>query len=78
MLRPQTQLVLSLRFPPTLDAPGAGKRMKQLLEKDPPYGAKVSFEYGQAASGWDAPQLAPWLDRAVDDASRRHFGQPAM
>ena len=78
VLRPKTQLVLSLRLPPTVDASGAGKKMKQLLEKNPPYGAKVSYEYGQAASGWHSPQLARWLEKSVDAASRTHYGQPAM
>jgi acetylornithine deacetylase/succinyl-diaminopimelate desuccinylase-like protein len=78
VLRPKTQLVLSLRLPPTLDAAPAGHKMKELLEKDPPYGAKVSYDYGQAATGWHSPQLAPWLEKAVDEASRTHYGQPAM
>ena len=69
VLRPKTQLVLSLRLPPTVDASAAGKKMKELLEENPPYGAKVSYEYGQAANGWHSPQLAPWLahpDAGVD------------
>jgi acetylornithine deacetylase/succinyl-diaminopimelate desuccinylase-like protein len=70
--------VLSLRLPPTLDAQRAAERMKRLLESDAPYGAKVSYEYGQAARGWNAPALAPWLERALDESSRRHYGQPAM
>ena len=78
VLRPRTQFVLSLRLPPTLDAPTAGKRMKKLLEANPPYGAKVGYEYGQAATGWHSPQLAPWLEKSVDEASRRHYGKPAM
>ncbi|HWI36613.1 MAG TPA: peptidase M20, partial [Burkholderiales bacterium] len=78
VLRPRTQLVLSLRLPPTLDARAAAERMKRLLEQDAPYGARVSYEYGQAARGWNAPALAPWLERALDDSSRRHYGQAAM
>jgi acetylornithine deacetylase/succinyl-diaminopimelate desuccinylase-like protein len=78
VLRPKTQLVLSLRLPPTLDAERAARRVKELLEKDPPYGARIKFEYGQAATGWNAPATAPWLERAVDEASRRHYGKPAM
>src|SRR5947209_1397159 len=78
VLRPKTQLVLSLRLPPTLDAGRAARRVKELLQKDPPYGAQVKFEYGQAATGWNAPATAPWLERAVDDASQRHYGKPAM
>jgi acetylornithine deacetylase/succinyl-diaminopimelate desuccinylase-like protein len=78
VLRPKTQLQLSLRLPPTLDASKAGKRMKQLLEKNPPYGARVHYEYGQAATGWHSPQLASWLEKSVDAASKKHYGKPAM
>jgi acetylornithine deacetylase/succinyl-diaminopimelate desuccinylase-like protein len=78
VLRPKTQLVLSLRLPPTLDAEGAARRVKQLLESDPPYGARVSYAYGQAATGWSAPATAPWLERAVSQASQKHYGQAAM
>jgi len=75
VLRPKTQLVLSLRLPPTIDGQAAARRLKELLEADPPYGAKVTFEYGQAAKGWNAPSSAAWLDRALDETSSRHFGQ---
>jgi len=78
VLRPKTQLVLSLRLPPALDGRKSGERLKAILEKNPPYGAKVSYEYGQAATGWHSPQLAPWLEKSVDAASRRHYGKPAM
>ena len=78
VLRPRTQLVLSLRLPPTVNAERAARRVKELLEANPPYGARVRYEYGQAATGWNAPPTAPWLERAVDEASRRHYGQPAM
>jgi acetylornithine deacetylase/succinyl-diaminopimelate desuccinylase-like protein len=78
VLRPQTQLVLSLRIPPTLDGDAAARRLKQVLEADPPYGAKVTFEYGQSATGWHAPVTAPWLEHAINTASVRNYGKPAM
>ena len=78
VLRPKTELQLSLRLPPTVDAKKAGKHLTTILKKNPPYGAKVSYEYGQAATGWHSPQLAPWLEKSVDDASRKHYRQPAM
>jgi acetylornithine deacetylase/succinyl-diaminopimelate desuccinylase-like protein len=78
VMRPTTRLKLSLRVPPRLDAKRAAADVKALLEKDPPYGAKVSFESGGGASGWDAPPLAPWLAAALERASTRHFGKPAM
>jgi len=76
VLRPFTAVKLSLRVPPTLDAAKAGAALKALLEKDPPYGAKVTFELEKAGSGWNAPALAPWLEASVDAASREFFGPP--
>ena len=44
VLRTYTTLKLSIRLPPTLDAKGeAITKLKELLEKDPPYGAKVAI-----------------------------------
>jgi acetylornithine deacetylase/succinyl-diaminopimelate desuccinylase-like protein len=77
MLRPRTSLKLSLRLPPTVDAPAATRALKQLLEADPPNGAGVRFETESAATGWNAPPTAPWLERALDDASRAFYGKPS-
>ena len=77
VLRPFTAVKLSLRVPPTLNGAQAGKFLKQLLEKDPPYGARVSFKLEKDGSGWNAPQLSPWLEQAVAEASEHHFGAPA-
>jgi acetylornithine deacetylase/succinyl-diaminopimelate desuccinylase-like protein len=81
VLRPYTAFKLSLRLPPLVDGSEAARTLKSLLEDNAPYNAKVVFEpdgragaYG--ASGWDAPALAPWLARALADASRAHFGAP--
>src|SRR5207244_3451483 len=78
VLRPVTRLKLSLRVPPRLDAKRAATLVKTVLEQDPPYGAKVSFDSDGGSSGWDAPPLAPWLAAALESASLRHFGKPAM
>ena len=78
VLRPKTSLALSLRLPPTVKADNAAAALKTLLEKDPPYGAKVSFEYGQAATGWHAPATADWLLNVMNESSSRHFGKPPM
>jgi len=77
VLRPRTVLKLSLRLPPTVDAAAACARLKALLEQDPPYAARVSFEADAAGAGWNAPETAPWLRRAADDASRAAFGRDA-
>jgi acetylornithine deacetylase/succinyl-diaminopimelate desuccinylase-like protein len=78
VLRPFTRLRLSLRVPPRLDAARAAAAVKALLEKDPPYGAHVSFEGASSANGWDAPPLSPWLASAFEAASQRYFGKPAV
>jgi acetylornithine deacetylase/succinyl-diaminopimelate desuccinylase-like protein len=77
VLRPSTSLKLSVRLPPTVDGAPALALVKRTLEADPPYGAKVTFT-GDGATGWDAPQLAPWLETAIAEASKSHFGKEAL
>jgi len=77
VLRPCTELALSLRVPPTCDAAGAARLVAETLEADPPYGARVRFTPAEPGQGWDAPELAPWLAAAADGASRAYFGRPA-
>jgi acetylornithine deacetylase/succinyl-diaminopimelate desuccinylase-like protein len=78
VLRPQTSLKLSLRLPPLIDAHAAIAKVKQLLETDPPYGAKVEFVDTEGGNGWNAPALAPWLEKSLEAASKTHFGRPCM
>ncbi len=78
VLRPQTTVKLSLRIPPRLDPRRAQAILKEVLERNPPYGAKVRFDGEKSSTGWDAPPLAPWLDKAVQSASVTWFGRPAM
>ena len=78
VLRPRTSLKLSLRLSPTTDAERAARRLKEVLESDPPYGAKVTFEAETPGNGWDAPPMPDWLLDSVHRGSRAHFGQPAM
>jgi acetylornithine deacetylase/succinyl-diaminopimelate desuccinylase-like protein len=78
VLRPFTKLKLSIRIPPHVEPDAALAVVKETLERDPPYGAQVAFHEGSANAGWDAPELADWLARALDAASERHFGKPAM
>lgn len=77
VLRPHTSLKLSLRIPPRVDGATAYAAVKAELERDPPYGAKVSFQ-GDYATGWDAPPIAPWLEASASAASATFFGKPMM
>jgi acetylornithine deacetylase/succinyl-diaminopimelate desuccinylase-like protein len=81
VLRPYTAFKLSLRLPPLVDGNEASLRLKTLLEDNAPYNAKVTFHPdGRAgalgATGWNAPELAPWLEDALNAASNTHFGAP--
>ena len=81
VLRPYTAFKLSLRLPPLVDGHQASLRLKALLEDNAPYNARVTFHPdGRAgalgASGWNAPALAPWLEDALNQASRAHYGAP--
>ena len=77
VLRPKTSLKLSLRIPPTLDATNVDRDLSELLEKDPPYGARVRFEAEKGGAGWNAPSIEPWLERSMNEASLAYFGREA-
>jgi len=76
VLLPYATAKLSLRLPPTLDADAGARAVKALLEAEPPNGAKVSFTVKDAATGWNAPAVAPWLERSLAAASTAAFGAP--
>ena len=76
VLRPYTAFKLSLRLPPLIDAATAVAELKTLLEDNAPYHAKVTFEGGAGATGWNAPGTAPWFELALNQASRDYFGAP--
>ena len=81
VLRPYTAFKLSLRLPPLVNGHEASMQLKALLEDNAPYNARVTFHPdGRAgalgANGWNAPDLAPWLETALNTASQAQFGAP--
>ncbi len=78
VLRPYSALKLSMRLPPTVDGELATEVMKRVLEESPPSGAQVSFEADHAASGWNAPEIAPWLHNSLQHASQQAYGRDVM
>jgi acetylornithine deacetylase/succinyl-diaminopimelate desuccinylase-like protein len=74
VLRPHTAFKLSLRLPPLVDAAEAVRSLKALLEDNAPYQAKVTFDGGGGATGWNAPSTAPWFEQALQSASQAFFG----
>ncbi len=73
-MRPFTALKLSMRLPPDVDPIVAAAALKRELERDPPHGAHVVFDVKQAASGWMAPRLAPWLGGVLAGCSNALWG----
>ncbi|HEY8509947.1 MAG TPA: M20 family metallopeptidase [Steroidobacteraceae bacterium] len=79
VLLPEVTFKLSIRLPPTCEPKRAAEAVRDVLERDPPYGAEVKFTAdGGANAGWNAPNFAPWLERALDEASQKVFGRPAV
>src|SRR5215831_8727331 len=76
VLLPLTVAKLSLRLPPNLDSAKASDLVRKLLEKDPPYGARVAYEPESHAVGWHAPALSTWLEQSLARASETTFGAP--
>jgi acetylornithine deacetylase/succinyl-diaminopimelate desuccinylase-like protein len=78
VLLPYTTAKLSLRLPPTLARDAMGL-LKRLLTENPPDGAEIIFEASPFVSqGWNAPELAPWLEQTVRRAAQAAFGhEPA-
>jgi acetylornithine deacetylase/succinyl-diaminopimelate desuccinylase-like protein len=74
VLLPATTLKLSLRLPPTYRGDAIGL-IRKTLTKNPPYGAQIQFDADPFVStGWNAPELAPWLEKSVARAGKAAFG----
>jgi acetylornithine deacetylase/succinyl-diaminopimelate desuccinylase-like protein len=78
VLLPELAVKLSLRLPPTCDAARATAAVRAALEREPPYGARVSFEADSGTGGWNAPTFAPWLEESISRASRTVYGREAV
>ena len=78
VLRPFTSIKLSMRLPPTCNAKRVSKQLEELLLNNPPNGAKISFKLDCAVNGWMAPEISPWLEKALNKASKNYFNKPAI
>lgn len=76
VLRSETTLCLSFRLPPTADSGAALAAVREALTTDVPYGATVELSRVEAANGWDAPALAPWLTSTLDTFEGAIFDGP--
>ena len=78
VLLPFTKLKLSFRLPPTCDAEAAADAVKSVLEADTPPLTKASFVVESTMAGWNAPEVAEWLETSMHKASNAFFGKPSM
>mmetsp|Transcript_21374 Transcript_21374/g.24838 ORF Transcript_21374/g.24838 Transcript_21374/m.24838 type:complete len:483 (+) Transcript_21374:30-1478(+) len=78
VLRPETNVRLSLRLPPTLSTKKAEALLKEILEKDPPYGAQVTLTGMGGGQGWNAPYNQKYLDDIVQSASMNFYGKESV
>lgn len=76
VVRPHTTAALSFRLPPTCEPQQAIQALADVIESDPPNGARVTFTVHESAPGWNANPTEQWLQHALDDASMTHFGRP--
>jgi hypothetical protein len=81
VLRRYTAFKLSLRLPPLVDGErghaeaedaAGGQRALQRQGHLPPRRPRRRL----GATGWNAPELAPWLEQTLNAASNAHFGAP--
>jgi len=75
VLRPYTQLQLSMRIPPMVDPKEAQDALEKALLENPPYNARVTVHFEEAAAGWNAPETEEWLSGAMNNASETYFGE---
>ena len=75
---PEMTFKLSLRVPPTFNCTKGVAFLQDLLTTNVPFGAKANlsqFDYGE---GWNAPSYNPWLEEAIQKASKDIFGLEAL
>ena len=78
VLLPYTVLKLSFRLPPTVNADEAAVAVKAALEADTPPLVNAEFDADSSMAGWNAPEIAPWLEASMQKASDAFFGKPSM
>jgi len=78
VLRTNTDLKLSFRIPPGVDSEAVISIVKETLEKDPPFGAEVSFIPDSCADGFHAPPLEGKVRDAIHEASMSLTGLPPL
>jgi acetylornithine deacetylase/succinyl-diaminopimelate desuccinylase-like protein len=72
-IRTNTELRLSIRIPPLVDSAKAALSVKEILEKDRPYNAKVTADIKSTGDGWNLDSFSERLNNILNIASQRFF-----
>ena len=75
VLRQLSELRVSFRLPPTLNAKFATDRIIKTLTDNPPFGAKVEIDVITSDNGWNMEIYSDNLKRVMGDASKMFFGK---
>eukprot|EP00826_Nyctotherus_ovalis_P066375 TRINITY_DN9801_c0_g2_i10.p2 TRINITY_DN9801_c0_g2~~TRINITY_DN9801_c0_g2_i10.p2 ORF type:complete len:167 (+),score=60.78 TRINITY_DN9801_c0_g2_i10:1158-1658(+) len=75
VLRPETALRISMRIPPTFDTEKGEKALREILTKDPPYGAQVEILKMIKGPGLNCADMTPEFSKIVADASKTFYGK---
>ena len=78
IMRPKTALKLSLRIPPGVNADDVAKELKETLEANPPYGARVSYTLGAAGNGWWGRDFDEKTDAIMKKVTKLVFNEDPL
>ncbi|KAJ6246513.1 hypothetical protein M0813_19180 [Anaeramoeba flamelloides] len=74
--RSQLKLKLSIRLPPIVELQPAINSLKEALETNPPYGAKITYNPYNASQGWFSKNLDQRLESSANRSSLKFFEKP--
>lgn len=78
VLRTNTDLKISLRTPPGIDATFVAEKVQKLLEENPPNGAHVTAKMTEVADGFLSPKLPDSVSLALEEACNEFYGNSFM
>ena len=78
ILRPSTSVKFSLRCPPDFDVKSGTEKMKQILEANPPYNAKVTANMEEHGHGFSCKKMdEDWLLK-LNEVGQEIWGQETV
>jgi len=78
VLRSCTEVRLSMRLPPTMNAKEAEAVLVKKLSENPPFGAKITLGTGHSGSGFNANVFSERLSKSISECSQKAFGKDVM